>query len=219
MVDMAHIAGLVAAGVHPSPVPHADVVTLTTHKSLRGPRGGMILSRAEPMKAINSRVFPGIQGGPLMHVIAGKAVALKEAAEPAFVEYQQRVVASARALAEQLMERGVRLVSGGTDNHLVLVDVGSKGLTGADAEEALGAAGLTTNKNMIPYDTQPPMKASGIRLGTPALCTRGFGPNELRIVGDAIADILEAPGDEAVCARVKAVVADLADAHPLTVLV
>jgi glycine hydroxymethyltransferase len=215
MVDMAHIAGLVAAGVHPSPVPHADVVTLTTHKSLRGPRGGMILSRAESMKAINSRVFPGIQGGPLMHVIAGKAVALKEAAEPAFVEYQERVVKSARALAERLIERGVRLVSGGTDNHLVLVDVGSKGLTGADAEEALGAAGLTTNKNMIPYDTQPPMKASGIRLGTPALCTRGFGPDDLRVVADCIADILDAPADEAVCSRVKGVVAELVDAHPL----
>ena len=215
MVDMAHIAGLVAAGVHPSPVPHADVVTLTTHKSLRGPRGGMILSRAEQMKAINSRVFPGIQGGPLMHVIAGKAVALKEAAEPAFVEYQERVVKSARALAERLIERGVRLVSGGTDNHLVLVDVGSKGLTGADAEEALGAAGLTTNKNMIPYDTQPPMKASGIRLGTPALCTRGFGPDDLRVVAECIADILDAPTDEAVCSRVKGVVAELVDAHPL----
>jgi glycine hydroxymethyltransferase len=219
MVDMAHIAGLVAAGVHPSPVPHADVVTLTTHKSLRGPRGGMILSRAEPMKAINSRVFPGIQGGPLMHVIAGKAVALLEAAQPSFVEYQQRVVDSARALAERLMERGVRLVSGGTDNHLVLVDVGSKGLTGADAEDALGAAGLTTNKNMIPFDTQPPMKASGIRLGTPALCTRGFGPDDLRIVADCIADVLEAPADEGVRNRVKGKVAELADAHPLVQLV
>jgi glycine hydroxymethyltransferase len=219
MVDMAHIAGLVAADVHPSPVPHADVVTLTTHKSLRGPRGGMILSRAGAMKAINSRVFPGIQGGPLMHAIAGKAVALLEAAQPDFVEYQQRVVESARALAERLMERGTRLVSGGTDNHLVLVDVSSKGLTGADAEDALGAAGLTTNKNMIPFDSQPPMKASGIRLGTPALCTRGFGPDDLRIVADCIADVLEAPADEAVRTRVKGVVTDLTDAHPLVQLV
>ncbi len=215
MVDMAHIAGLVAAGVHPSPVPHADAVTLTTHKSLRGPRGGMILSRKSVMKTINSRVFPGIQGGPLMHAIAGKAVALKEAAQPEFVEYQQRVAASADAMAKQLVQRGVRVVSGGTDNHLLLVDVGSKGLTGADAEDALGAAGLTANKNMIPFDTQPPMKASGIRLGTPSLCTRGFGPEDCARVGDLIADVLEAPQDSAVLAAAKATAAELADAHPL----
>jgi glycine hydroxymethyltransferase len=219
MVDMAHIAGLVAAGVHPSPVPHADVVTLTTHKSLRGPRGGMILGHKEAMKTINSRVFPGIQGGPLMHVIAGKAVALEEAATPAFADYQQRVVDSARAMSERLVERGVRLVSGGTDNHLVLVDVGSKGLTGADAEVALGAARITVNKNMIPYDTQPPMKASGIRLGTPALCTRGFGPTELATVADLIADVLEAPGDEAVRDTVLGKVSGLTDAFPLEQLV
>ena len=219
MVDMAHIAGLVAAGVHPSPVPHADVVTLTTHKSLRGPRGGMILGRKEVMKPINSRVFPGIQGGPLMHVVAGKAVALKEAAQPEFVEYQQRVVDSAKALAEALIARGVRIVSGGTDNHLLLLDVMSKGLTGADAEDALGAARITVNKNMIPFDEQPPMKASGVRLGTPALCTRGFGPAELTVVGGLIADILEAPTDEAVRERVLGSVAELADGHPLVQLV
>lgn len=215
MVDMAHIAGLVAAGVHPSPVPHADVVTLTTHKSLRGPRGGMVLGRKDAMKPVASRVFPGIQGGPLMHVIAGKAVALHEAAQPAFREYQERVVASAAALGESLVARGLRLVSGGTDNHLVLVDVSSQGLTGADAEEALGLAHLTVNKNMIPFDPQPPMKASGIRLGTPALCTRGFGPAELTRVGELIADVLAAPADEGVRARVQGAVAELADAHPL----
>ena len=215
MVDMAHVAGLVAAGVHPSPVPHADVVTLTTHKSLRGPRGGMILGRKEPMKPINSRVFPGIQGGPLMHVIAGKAVALKEAEQPDYRAYQERVVASAKALAEGLLARGLRLVSGGTDTHLLLVDVSSKGLTGADAEEALGAAHITVNKNMIPFDTQPPMKASGVRLGTPALCTRGFGPDELRTVAGCIADVLESPGDEAVRDAVRGQVGELADTFPL----
>jgi glycine hydroxymethyltransferase len=215
MVDMAHVAGLVAAGVHPSPVPHADIITLTTHKSLRGPRGGMILARKEPMKAINSRVFPGIQGGPLMHVIAGKAVALQEAALPSFVEYQQWVLESAEAMAESLAARGVRLVSGGTDNHLLLVDVGSKGLTGAQAEDALGAAHLTVNKNMIPFDTQPPMKASGVRLGTPALCTRGMGPQELALVGELIADVLEAPDDPSVARQVVGRVAELVEAFPL----
>ena len=215
MVDMAHVAGLVAAGVHPSPVPHADVVTLTTHKSLRGPRGGMILGNAATSKAINSRVFPGIQGGPLMHVIAGKAVALHEAAQPAFREYQQRVIASAQALGEALTARGLRLVSGGTDNHLLLVDVTPKGLSGKQAEDALGAARITVNKNLIPFDERPPMEASGIRLGTPALCTRGFGPAELTAVGGLIADVLEAPEDEAVRARVRTAVLELADAHPL----
>jgi glycine hydroxymethyltransferase len=218
MVDMAHIAGLVAAGVHPSPVPHADVVTLTTHKSLRGPRGGLILARKEHMKAINSKVFPGIQGGPLMHVIAGKAVALKEAMGAEFGNYQRRVVASAASLASGLTERGLRLVSGGTDNHLIMVDVSSKGLTGADAEAALGRAHITVNKNLIPFDTQPPMKASGVRLGTPALCTRGFGPDELATVAELIADVLEAPEDEAVGARVRTSVAELADAHPISAL-
>ncbi len=215
MVDMAHIAGLVAAGVHPSPVPHADVVTFTTHKSLRGPRGGMIVGKRAHSKAINSRVFPGIQGGPLMHVIAGKAVALREASTEAFVEYQVRVVASARALCERLIERGLRIVSGGTDNHLVLVDVGSKGLSGKQAEDALGAARITVNKNMIPYDERPPMEASGIRLGTPALCTRGLGPAELVRVADLISDVVEAPQDEAVRTRVLGEVADLVAAFPL----
>jgi glycine hydroxymethyltransferase len=218
MVDMAHIAGLVASGVHPSPVPHADVVTLTTHKSLRGPRGGMILGRKEHMKAINSRVFPGIQGGPLMHVIAGKAVALKEAGQPDFVIYQERVLQSAAALAERLMERGSRIVSGGTDNHLVLVDVGAAGLSGAEAEDALGLARITVNKNMIPFDTRPPMQASGIRLGTPALCTRGFDADACRAVADCIADVLAAPGDESTLADVRGRVAELADGHPVAAL-
>jgi len=215
MVDMAHIAGLVAAGVHPSPVPHADVVTLTTHKSLRGPRGGMILAKKDHLKAINSKVFPGIQGGPLMHVIAGKAVALHEAAQPSFREYQQRVVASAAAMARRLSERGLRIVSGGTDNHLMLVDVGRAGLSGKQAEDALGAARITVNKNMIPYDTRPPMEASGIRLGTPAVCTRGFGPAECTRVADLIADVLAAPQDEAVRARARRAVDELAAAFPL----
>ncbi|RKY20554.1 MAG: serine hydroxymethyltransferase [Planctomycetota bacterium] len=218
MVDMAHIAGLVAAGVHPSPVPHADVVTLTTHKSLRGPRGGMILSRAGKMKSVNSRVFPGIQGGPLMHVIAGKAVALKEASQPSFREYQQRVVDSAAAMSTRLAERGQRLVSGGTDNHLLMLDVGAGGLSGADAEAALGRARITVNKNMIPFDTRPPMQASGIRLGTPALCTRGFDAEACRRVADLIADVLEAPSDESVIADVRRRVAELADAHPVAAL-
>jgi glycine hydroxymethyltransferase len=215
MVDMAHVAGLVAGGVHPSPVPHADVVTLTTHKSLRGPRGGMILARKAHGKAINSKVFPGIQGGPLMHVIAGKAVALHEAAQPAFAEYQRRVVASAAALAARLAERGLRIVSGGTDNHLLLVDVGAAGLSGRQAEDALGRAHITVNKNMIPFDTRPPMEASGIRLGTPAVCTRGFGPDELTLVADLIADVLAAPGDAAVAAGAAARVDELAHAFPL----
>jgi glycine hydroxymethyltransferase len=216
MADMAHVAGLVAAGVHPSPVPHADVVTLTTHKSLRGPRGGMILARKAHGKAINSKVFPGIQGGPLMHVIAGKAVALHEAAQPAFREYQQRVVASAAALAARLVERGLRIVSGGTDNHLLLVDVGAAGLSGKAAEDALGRARITVNKNMIPFDTRPPMEASGIRLGTPAVCTRGFGPGELTLVGDWIADVLAAPEDDAVAAQAAAKVAELSHDFPLS---
>jgi glycine hydroxymethyltransferase len=202
--------------VHPSPVPHADVVTLTTHKSLRGPRGGMILAKEPFAKAINSKVFPGIQGGPLMHVIAAKAVALHEAAQPSFREYQQRVVASAAALAARLTERGWRIVSGGTDNHLVLMDVASRGVTGKQAEAALGRARITVNKNMIPFDTRPPLEASGIRLGTPALCTRGFVPAELTQVADLIADVLDAPDDAGVTTRVRAAVAALAQAHPLS---
>ncbi len=216
MVDMAHVAGLVAAGVHPSPVPYADVVTMTTHKSLRGPRGGLIVGRKEHAKTINSRVFPGIQGGPLMHVIAGKAVALHEASSEDFKKYQERVVASAHALAEGLKSSGIRLVSDGTDNHLVLVDVGSIGISGKVAEESLGRAKITVNKNMIPFDERPPMEGSGIRLGTPALCTRGFGPEEMTLVADWIAKVLLAPEDESLQQQVAGQVDDLADSFPLS---
>jgi len=215
MVDMAHIAGLVAARVHPSPVPHAAVTTLTTHKTLRGPRGGMILTTKDHIKQVNSAVFPGDQGGPLMHVIAAKAIALREAARPDFVRYQEQVVANARALAETLQERGVRIVSGGTDNHLMLVDVSSIALSGADAENALHAADITVNKNLIPYDTRPPMQASGIRLGTAAVTTRGLGRDEVVAMAGWIADVLQAPGDERVAARVKGEVAELTQRFPI----
>jgi glycine hydroxymethyltransferase len=215
MVDQAHIAGLVAAGQHPSPVPHADIVTMTTHKTLRGPRGGLILSSADWFKQVNSAVFPGDQGGPFMHAIAAKAIALREAAEPAFVEYAKNVIANAATLAAVLAERGLRIVSGGTDNHLMLVDVSSVDLTGKDAEEALGGVGITCNKNLIPYDQQPPMKASGIRLGTAAVTTRGLGAAEMEKLGSAIADVLAAPGDEAVRKRVAGEVAELTGAFPI----
>lgn len=215
MVDMAHIAGLVAAGVHPSPVPHAHVTTMTTHKTLRGPRGGLIVCGKDWIKQINSRVFPGGQGGPLMHVIAAKAIALREAQQPDFKDYGQRVVANAARLSETLQERGLRIVSGGTDNHLMLVDVLSKGLTGADAEDALHRVDLTCNKNLIPYDTQPPMKASGIRIGTAAVTTRGLGTDEMTRMGNWIADVLEAPADEKVAKRVKAEVAEVASAFSI----
>ena len=195
MVDMAHIAGLVAAGVHPSPVPHADVVTMTTHKTLRGPRGGLITTTREHIKKINSAIFPGGQGGPLMHVIAAKAVALREAMLPSFVDYQERVVENASTLADTLQERGLRIVSGGTDNHLMLVDVSSTGLSGAEAEDALHAVDITANKNLIPYDQRPPMEASGVRLGSAAVTTRGLGPNEMATLGGWIADVLAAPQD------------------------
>ena len=189
MVDMAHIAGLVATGLHPSPVPHADFVTTTTHKTLRGPRGGLILCRAAHAKAIDRALFPGVQGGPLMHVIAAKAVCFRQAADPAFADYQRQVVANARALAEGLQAAGFRVVSGGTDNHLVLLDVFSKGLTGKVAEAALGRAGITVNKNAIPFDTNPPMVASGVRLGTPAVTTRGFARR-----GDGRRRVADHPG-------------------------
>jgi len=215
MVDMAHIAGLVAAGVHPSPVPHAHVTTMTTHKTLRGPRGGLIVCGKDWIKPINSRIFPGGQGGPLMHVIAAKAIALREAQQPEFQDYGQRVVANAAQLSETLQERGLRIVSGGTDNHLMLVDVLSKGLTGADAEDALHRVDLTCNKNLIPYDTQPPMKASGVRIGTAAITTRGLGVGEMKRLGNWIADVLEAPTDEGVAARVKAEVAEVASAFSI----
>ena len=215
MVDMAHIAGLVAGGVHPSPVPHADVVTMTTHKTLRGPRGGLILTTKAWIKKINSAVFPGGQGGPFMHVIAAKAVALREAGEPAFRDYAARVVANAAVLARILAERGLRIVSGGTDNHLMLVDVSAVGLTGAEAEEALDAVDITANKNLIPYDEQPPMKASGVRIGTAAVTTRGLGVAEVERMGNLIADILTAPGDAAVAERVRGGVAELTAAFPI----
>ena len=193
MVDMAHIAGLVAAGMHPSPVPHAHFVTTTTHKTLRGPRGGLILCKEEFAKAIDKTIFPGTQGGPLMHIIAAKAVALKEAEAPEFKEYQQRVVSNAAALAKALMDRGLRLVSGGTDNHLILVDVRNLGLTGKDAEEALDAVGITANKNAIPFDPEKPFVTSGLRLGTPAVTTRGMGTVEMDEIGDVIYRVLAAP--------------------------
>ena len=215
MVDMAHIAGLVAAGVHPSPVPHAAVCTMTTHKTLRGPRGGMIVCGADWIKQINSTVFPGSQGGPLMHVIAAKAVALGEVLQPDFKVYGQAVIENAKVLSDTLIERDVRIVSGGTDNHLMLVDVSSKGLTGADAEDALHAVDITANKNLIPYDAQPPMKASGVRIGTAAITTRGMGKTEMVQLGGWIADILDSPNDESVRARVLGEVAEVARAFPI----
>ncbi len=215
MVDMAHIAGLVATGVHPSPVPHADAVTTTTHKTLRGPRGGLILCRAAHAKAIDKQIFPGIQGGPLMHVIAAKAVALREAMEPSFIDYARRVVANARALAGALMERGFKLVSDGTDTHLMLVDLRNRGITGKDAERALGAADITVNKNTVPGETQSPFVTSGIRIGTPAVTTRGMGEAEMRTIAALIDDILRAPADASVAERVKRRVRELAGGFPL----
>lgn len=203
MVDMAHYAGLIAGGVYPNPVPHADVVTSTTHKSLRGPRGGFILMKPEHEKAINSAIFPGLQGGPLMHVIAGKAVAFKEALEPAFKTYQQQVVANAKALAETLVEKGFRIVSGRTESHVMLVDLRSRGITGKDAEAALGRAHITVNKNAIPNDPEKPFVTSGIRVGAPAMTTRGFGTEEARLVGKLISDVLDKPNDEAHLAAVR----------------
>ncbi|MGE3274640.1 MAG: serine hydroxymethyltransferase [Vicinamibacterales bacterium] len=215
VVDMAHIAGLVATGQHPSPVPHADFVTTTTHKTLRGPRGGMVLCRQQYAKDLDRAVFPGVQGGPLMHVIAGKAVCFKEAAEPAFAEYQAQVVRNAARLAAALAAAGFRIVSGGTDNHLVLLDVFSKGITGKVAEAALGKAGITVNKNAIPFDQNPPMVASGVRLGTPAVTTRGMGEPEMDRIAGYIADVLAAPDDEAALGRVKADVEELCRKFPL----
>jgi len=215
MVDIAHIAGLVIAGLHGSPVPYAAFVTTTTHKTLRGPRGGLILCRAARAKELDRRVFPGVQGGPLEHVIAAKAVALAEAGTPEFVDYQRRIVENAKALAAALSGRGFRLVSGGTDNHLVLVDVGSRGLSGKDAEKMLDRVGLTVNKNTIPFDARPPAVASGIRIGTPAVTTRGMGVAEMEVIGGAIARILEAPGDDGVEAAVRSQVAELCAGFPL----
>ena len=215
MVDMAHYSGLIAAGVYPNPVPHADVVTSTTHKSLRGPRGGIILMKAQHEKAINSAVFPGLQGGPLMHVIAGKAVAFLEALQPEFKTYQARVIANADAMAKTLVARGLRIVSGGTQSHLMLVDLRSKGITGKDAEKILDAAHITCNKNGIPNDPEKPMTTSGIRLGSPAMTTRGFGVEEAVKVANLVADVLDAPHDEANLVRVRAGVKALTDAFPV----
>jgi glycine hydroxymethyltransferase len=215
VVDMAHIAGLVAAGEHPTPVPHADFVTSTTHKTLRGPRSGLILCRAEYARDLDRAVFPGVQGGPLMHVIAGKAVCFKEALEPAFKEYQRQIVANAHRLASSIARHGFRLVSGGTDNHLMLVDVFSKGITGKVAEAALGKAGITVNKNAIPFDENPPMVASGIRLGTPALTTRGMREGDMETVAELIARVLDAPEDDRVASMVKQEVDALCRKFPL----
>ncbi|WP_370263420.1 serine hydroxymethyltransferase [Limnobacter sp.] len=215
MVDMAHYAGLIAAGVYPNPVPHADVCTSTTHKSLRGPRGGIILMKEAIAKQINSAIFPGIQGGPLMHVIAGKAVAFHEALQPAFKDYQQQVIKNAQALAETLVARGLRIVSGRTESHVMLVDLRAKGITGKAAEAALGNAHITVNKNAIPNDPEKPFVTSGIRLGSPAMTTRGFKEEQARQVGNLIADVLENPEDEATLATVRAKVKELTSQFPV----
>jgi len=213
--DMAHVAGLVAAGVHPSPVPYADAVTTTTHKTLRGPRSGMILCRAEHAKAIDKSVFPGMQGGPLMHVIAAKAVCFKEAAAPEFRTYAAQVVENAKALAGDLAARGFRLVTGGTDNHLLLVDLKEAGFSGADAETALHAAGITVNKNAVPNDPRPPAVTSGIRIGTPAVTTRGFGVPEMRLLAGWIDEAIQKRAEPASLAKIRAEVESLCAAFPL----
>jgi len=215
MVDMAHIAGLVAGGVHPSPVPHAHVVTSTTHKTLRGPRGGLILTDAELGKKINKEIFPGIQGGPLMHVIAAKAVAFKEALSDAFKQYQRQTAANAKTLASVLMNNGFSLVSGGTDNHMMLVDLRNMNLTGKEAEHLLEQAGITVNKNAVPFDTQSPLITSGIRIGTPTVTTRGMKEAEMKQIGKCIAAVLKKPGDEQVIGRSRADVLDLCRRFPL----
>ena len=215
MVDMAHYAGLVAAGFYPNPVPHADVVTSTTHKTLRGPRGGLILMKAEHEKAINSAIFPGLQGGPLMHVIAAKATAFKEAMTPEFRNYQEQVIDNAQVMAKVLKSRGLRIVSGRTESHVFLVDLQAKNITGKDAEAALGKAHITVNKNSIPNDPQKPFVTSGIRIGTPAMTTRGFTEIEAEQVANLIADVLEAPSDDAVLARVRGDVAALCGKFPV----
>ncbi len=215
MMDMAHIAGLVAVGLHPDPMPYCDVVTTTTHKTLRGPRGGMILCKEEHAKAIDKAVFPGMQGGPLMHVVAAKAVAFKEALQPEFKAYQQAILDNARTLADKLAAGGLRLVSGGTDNHLVLADVRHANITGQEAEDALEMAGITVNKNMVPFDPQPPMVTSGIRLGTPAVTTRGFRQDEMKIVGDSILTVIFNPSDEAKLKEVAQTTAELCARFPV----
>jgi len=215
LVDMAHFAGLVAGGVHPSPVPHAQIVTSTTHKTLRGPRSGMILSKQEFAAAIDKTVFPGMQGGPLVHIIAAKAVCFHEAMQPSFRDYARQIVANAKVLAETLAAEGFRIISGGTDTHLMLVDVFSKGMLGSEAEKALGEAGITVNKNAIPFDTNPPLKPSGIRVGTPALTTRGMKENEMRQVGRWIAEGLNNRSDASVLGQIRRQVLELAEAFPL----
>ena len=215
VTDMAHIAGLVAARIHPSPVPHSDFVTTTTHKTLRGPRGGLVLCRAQYAKDLDRTAFPGIQGGPLMHVIAAKAVCLKEALEPNFIDYQKQIVANAKRLAANLSAVGFRLVSGGTDNHLMLVDVFSKGLTGKVAEAALGKAGITVNKNAIPFDQNPPMVASGIRIGTPAITSRGMRETEMDTIAELVARALAAPDDDTALGAVRSEVEALCRKFPL----
>jgi glycine hydroxymethyltransferase len=215
LVDMAHFAGLVAGGVHPSPVPHAHIVTSTTHKTLRGPRAGMILSKQEFAAAIDKVVFPGMQGGPLVHIIAAKAVCFLEAMQPSFRDYARQVVANAKVLAETLAAEGFRIISGGTDTHLMLVDVFAKGMLGSEAEKALGDAGITVNKNAIPFDTNPPMKPSGIRIGTPALTTRGMKEGEMKQVGRWISEALQHRTDAAVLGKIRRQVLELADSFPL----
>ncbi len=215
VVDMAHIAGLVAGGAHPSPVPYADIVTTTTHKTLRGPRGGLVMCRQQYAKDLDRAVFPGVQGGPLMHIIAAKAVCFREAATPEFAAYQQQLVANAKRLSAALTAVGFRIVSGGTDNHIVLVDTFSKGITGKVAEAALGAAGITVNKNAIPFDQNPPMVASGVRLGTPAVTTRGMGEAQMDEIAGFIARALAAPSDAGVLAMIKAEIEQLCRKFPL----
>jgi len=214
-VDMAHIAGLVAAGVHPSPVPHADIVSTTTHKTLRGPRGGLVLCRASYAKEIDKLTFPGTQGGPLVHTIAAKAVCLKEAMEPGFKEYQRQVAANAKAMAVAVASKGFRLVSGGTDNHLFLIEVHPRGITGSEAEKALDRAGITVNKNSIPFDPLPPMKAGGVRLGSPSVTTRGMKEPEMQLVGEWVAEVLNNVGNAAVEQKVRQQVAELAARFPI----
>ena len=214
-VDMAHIAGLVAAGVHPSPVPHADIVSTTTHKTLRGPRGGMVLSKASFAKEIDKLTFPGTQGGPLVHTIAAKAVCFKEAMEPSFTDYQKQVVANAKALASAITRHGFRVVSGGTDNHVFLVEVHPRGITGSDAEKALDRAGITVNKNAIPFDPLPPMKAGGIRLGSPSVTTRGMKEPEMELIANGVAEVLTHMGDAAIEQKVRKQVAELAARFPI----
>jgi glycine hydroxymethyltransferase len=215
LVDMAHFAGLVAGGAHPSPVPYAHIVTSTTHKTLRGPRAGMILCKQDYAAAIDKVVFPGMQGGPLVHIIAAKAVCFREAMQPDFRDYARQVVANAKVLADTLAAEGFRIISGGTDTHLMLVDVFSKGMLGSEAEKALDRAGITVNKNAIPFDTNPPMKPSGIRIGTPALTTRGMKEADMRQVGRWISEVLHNRTDDAVLAKIRKQVLELADTFPL----